>query len=148
MPVVLNAYQVVTQAVRNSRDEFPSSDIRLARVDDITIRAIPRLLEAIQELIANGVEHNESDSPTVEVQVVQVDDKQAEIRISDNGPGIPDIELECLHPDNDINQLHHGSGLGLVFASWVVRLSEGDILFEENKSGGSVVSVTLQIVDV
>jgi PAS domain S-box-containing protein len=143
-PIIFDAHHLVTQAIKTSRKKFPSSEIRLTRANKIKIRAIPKILEALQELIANGIEHTEGESPTVEIQIVHHSDSYGEIRIVDNGPGIPTPAIEILHPDSEINQLHHGSGLGLVFASWVVRLSEGKISFQEANPRGSIVSLRFQ----
>lgn len=146
-PVAFDAKALVTRAIQTSREEFPSSEIRLTRADDLTIKAIPRLLEAIQELIANGIEHAEEQSPTVEIQILRHSESDGEIRIADDGPGIPTSELAVLQPDSEMDQLHHGSGLGLAFASWVVQASEGNISFEEGEQGGSTVSLRLRTAD-
>lgn len=146
-PAVLDAHQVVSQAIQTSQKEFPSNEIRLTRADEVEIEAIPKLLVALQELIVNGIEHTETESATVEVQIIRQSDDIGKIQIADNGPGIPQQELEVLNPESEIDQLNHGSGLGLVFVWWVIQLSEGTLSFEENDPKGTVVTLKLQTSD-
>jgi signal transduction histidine kinase len=66
-----------------------------------------------------------------------------EIRISDTGPGIPDIEKPYVFErfyrvkKSDV----HGSGLGLSMVKWVCELHHSDIILEDNKPHGLIVRV-------
>jgi sensor histidine kinase regulating citrate/malate metabolism len=64
------------------------------------------------------------------------------IRIGDNGPGIPEHELQVLERGHE-TELRHSSGLGLWFVHWVVDASNGWITFETDDSDGSVVGLHL-----
>lgn len=62
-------------------------------------------------------------SPTVEVSVV--DDPLA-VRVSDDGPGIPEHERRALSGVEE-TPLQHGSGVGLWLVYWVVTQTGGDV---------------------
>ncbi|MFA9518229.1 ATP-binding protein [Halopenitus sp. H-Gu1] len=65
------------------------------------------------------------------------------IRIADDGPGIPEQDRRILTDDHDIDALYHGSGIGLWYVYWVVKLSGGRLDFEENEPRGSIVVIEL-----
>ena len=71
-----------------------------------------------------------------------------EVRISDNGPGIPESELEPLRAGKE-EPVVHLSGLGLWFVVWTVRHSGGDIDFEtEEQAGTTVILRVPRAIDV
>jgi signal transduction histidine kinase len=59
--------------------------------------------------------------------------------VSDNGPGIPQREQEIVTGDRTITQLDHGSGLGLWVAKWIVEDYGGELSFEADEAGTTVV---------
>ncbi|MFP4367432.1 MAG: response regulator, partial [Bacteroidales bacterium] len=66
----------------------------------------------------------------------------AEIKISDTGPGIPEDKLEKIFErfyqiDNPVADLHHGTGIGLSFARDIINLHHG-VIFAENLKGKGV----------
>jgi len=68
------------------------------------------------------------------------------VRILDNGPGIPDADLESVfEPFHrlDVARRRAGSGLGLTIARQVVESHGGTILLENRTTGGLCATVTL-----
>ncbi|WP_425601776.1 hypothetical protein [Haloplanus pelagicus] len=63
--------------------------------------------------------------------------------VRDDGPGVPEIERRAILLDHEIDQLNHSTGLGILFAYWVARLSEGSRTIQADDPGGSVVTLTL-----
>jgi len=92
--------------------------------------------EAISELLTNAIVHNDADSPVVRVSVEE-HERFASILVEDNGPGIPEIELEVIRKQRE-TQLQHGSGLGLWLADRVARHSGGTLMFDVDDSGTTV----------
>ena len=97
--------------------------------------------EAIDELVANAIEHSDRPRPTVRI-TVEPRGETVELRVEDDGPGIPADERRALARGRE-TPLEHASGLGLWLVSWLVRLSGGTIDFEENDPRGSLVRIRL-----
>lgn len=139
----------VTEVVEPQRTDFqerhPDATIEVTYSDEFDVVALPSIRDAVRELLENAIEHTDAEWPTVEIHVELSDDGQGLIRVADNGPGIPETERACLLLDGEIDQLSHNSGLGLVLVYWVVRLSDGEITFEENDPRGSIVTLSLPL---
>jgi len=140
-PVPTDLTALVEQCVAGCRSTYPEADIELTMADPITVTAIPTLGEAITELIENAVKHNDTDSPTVHVAVTENDRGRGVVRVIDNGPSIPKQDCDDLLIGHDASPVNHGTGLGLIFVSWVVRLSDGTITIEEAEPRGSTVTL-------
>jgi len=63
-----------------------------------------------------------------------------EIRIADDGPGIPAGELASLEAGTE-TALQHGSGLGLWQLKWAVRTIDGDLSFDT--ADGTTVTIVV-----
>jgi len=70
-----------------------------------------RFARVVGELLENSLEHA-GEEPTVSVDV-EPTPETVSVTVTDDGPGIPDHELDVLTGDEPITQLRHGSGLGL-----------------------------------
>jgi signal transduction histidine kinase len=117
-------------------------DVRTDVPADLRVRANELLLRGVFEnLVENGLEHSDSDGPVVEVTFTGLDGDRATFHVRDDGPGIPDHELDALAAEEE-TALEHGSGLGLWFVAWGVASLGGDIAFETGPEG-TVAVVTL-----
>jgi signal transduction histidine kinase len=97
-----------------------------------------------ENLVENAIEHNTSASPEVEITVSRtVDDEWVRVQIADNGPGIPDGEVEVLEEGYE-TAIHHASGIGLWITNWLVSEMDGDLRFTERDPTGTVVTVSLR----
>ncbi len=105
--------------------------------DNARAVASPKIEIAIGHLIENAVEHNDSESPWVRIEA-NARDGRVELRILDNGPGLPDEEIRVLQRGHE-TAFDHASGLGLWLANWIVTESGGEIGFEREESGSAVV---------
>jgi len=135
---------LVERAVCSLRTRYPAAEIELVRADPVVVSVMPDLTAAVDELVENAVSYADCASPTITISVVD-DGGRAVVRIADDGPGIPDIERDTLRLDREIDQLHHGSGLGLLFVYWVTRLSGGDVSITENDAGGTTVTLAFPV---
>ena len=70
------------------------------------------------------------------------------ITVTDDGPGIPDHELDVLTGSEPITQLSHGSGLGLWLVVWVTESYGGTVSFEESDEGGAKITLRVPRTDV
>jgi len=96
---------------------------------------------AVENVLENAIEHNDADDPWVGVRVEEADD-HIRIRIADDGPGIPEIEVNALSAGTE-TALEHGSGIGLWLAHWSVASAGGTVTFEDRSPRGSVVTIEL-----
>jgi signal transduction histidine kinase len=106
----------------------------------------PRLLTiSVESLLENAVEHNDADRPwvTVTVEPASETGDYTRLHIADDGPGIPEAELEALREGSE-TPLKHGSGLGLWLVHWTVTAAGGTVTFEERDPRGSVVTLAFR----
>jgi PAS domain S-box-containing protein len=130
------------QTVDQLRDSHPRATIALSLPERVEVRAISEITVAVEQLVENAVEHNDSTPPVVEVDV-RTGRETVTVEVADNGPGIPEQERTILTDNDAIEPLYHGSGMGLWLVNWIVTHSGGTLDFEENSPRGSVVSLTL-----
>ncbi|MFB6299721.1 MAG: ATP-binding protein [Halobacteriales archaeon] len=146
-PTPIDIPAVVEHHVTECREDYPAAEITLDRRDEFTVSALHEIGTAVRELLVNAIQHNDTETPQVDVELARRSDGKGFIRVMDNGPGIPETERKSLLLDQEIDQLYHSSGLGLVHVYWVVRLSGGTIDFEENDPRGSVVTLVLPVCE-
>lgn len=99
---------------------------------------------ALGQLVENAVEHNDSETPTVQVWA-DVDLERTyplHISVVDDGPGIPAQEIQAVKQGTE-TKLQHGSGLGLWVVRWVTTQMGGNVEFRERSAGGTAVSIQL-----
>jgi signal transduction histidine kinase len=117
-------------------------DTSVSVPDSATVVANHMFESALTEVLTNAIEHNDSETQRVEIEVLPENGTVhvIEIRVMDNGPGIPNAELKSLR-EGEEEPVVHLSGLGLWFVSWTIRQSRGRLNFEENEHGGTTVCI-------
>lgn len=135
--------ELVDRVLKVARENYPDATLSVASTEPFQTAAIPELDLAIAELVDNAIRHNDAERPRVTVEVAERAGGHGVIRIKDEGPGIPEVEQRYLQLDQEIDQLRHGSSLGLVFVYWVVRLSGGTITITCDDPWGNVVTIKL-----
>ncbi|WP_229125069.1 hybrid sensor histidine kinase/response regulator [Halapricum desulfuricans] len=131
--------QHVTQSVA---EDYPDATIHVHCPEDITVVASSRIGQAVEELLVNAIQHNDTASPVVKTTVSR-DDEHVSLDIADNGPAIPDMEQQVGTRGEKVDPLYHGSGLGLWLVYWIVTRSDGTVVFEENDPSGNRVKIEL-----
>jgi signal transduction histidine kinase len=136
----------VREAVENTVDRRrrggPDVDLRLEVVDEVRISADSSLEVAVDELVENAIEHGGDAVSTVTVTVARAG-QEAVIRVTDDGPGIPDAELQPILRRTE-TPLEHGSGVGLWLVNWVVERFGGNLSFER-EDGETTVAIHLPL---
>ncbi len=131
----------VADVLRSVVDEVTEDHGGRAQVhapDDLWVDADRLVLRAVfSNLVDNALVHNDADHPTVEVVARGETDDWVEVEIRDDGPGVPNQELEALRSGE--TALRHGSGLGLWVVNWGVTGLGGDLEFAETGDGTTAV---------
>jgi signal transduction histidine kinase len=133
---------MVRQSVQSVASDYPETTVEMEIPDDVDVVAIGALQYAVDSIVENAFEHNENDDPTVEVWL-ELDEETVEIRIADDGPGIPSHEIAVLEKGTETG-LEHGSGVGLWLAFWIVKRSEGTLRFTRREPTGTIVTLELE----
>ena len=111
--------------------------------DDLPIVAVDplRLREVIANLLSNALRH----APEGSVVAIEcsLSARSVVVRVSDEGPGIPEIDLERVFNRFFKGPTSTGSGLGLTIARSLVIAHGGTIAAARRESGGTAITVTL-----
>lgn len=125
----------VVELLRNTVATYDSS-VAVEAPDSLIITTDRAALEAaIESAVDNAVTH----ATNVTTSLQQTPDG-CEIRVTDDGPGIPESELSALETRTE-TALQHGTGLGLWQLTWAARTLAGNVSFDT--SNGTTVTITV-----
>lgn len=141
---------VIGQVVTQARQSYPNADIETtieSGTDAITCNR-STLTMVLEEVVENAIEHSDREQPGIAIEVgpTSVEGYDVEISVADNGPGIPDHEIEPIELGHE-NPLEHASGIGLWAVKWGIEQLEGEVQFLENEPRGSVVRFHIPSLD-
>lgn len=128
-------------------ESFPAAVFRLDRpLPEVEVAGNSMLSSVFRNLLNNAVQHNDTETPLVEV-TCEVQDDDVEVRIADNGPGIPDNKKEVVFGKGERGLGSSGTGIGLYLVQTLVAQYGGDIWVEDNEPTGTVFVVKLPRAD-
>lgn len=136
---------VVAARARTERRAHPEAAIETDLPDAAWVRADDLLSAVVDNLVENAIEHADR-SPVVRLSVDAParPDGSVELRVADNGPGMPARTAELLERDGtDPRDASEVTGLGLWLVKWFVETFDGTIAVEANRPRGTVVRVRL-----
>jgi PAS domain S-box-containing protein len=125
---------LLKEAVAPVRAEYDGVTV-VTDVSDTESKLPATLLDAVRELAENAAEA--SAEPTIEVELDRSADGWTEVVVSDDGPGLPDMEAEVLETGEE-TPLNHGQGLGLWMVRMIVTQAGGDVSVEVAGDGTEV----------
>jgi PAS domain S-box-containing protein len=131
----LDIVPIIDRAVTQLRMQYPDASVTVHADDAVVARTNERIETALWEVIDNAAKHG-GDPPVVDVDVTTTD-RQVVVTVTDNGPGLPDMEREVLESNTE-TQLVHGDGLGLWLVYWIVTSLNGEIDAEPSPDGTAV----------
>ncbi|WP_408958443.1 sensor histidine kinase [Natrinema sp. 74] len=138
----LDLSRLLELRVEAARNRYPSATIRTDVPDAIVRETDPRLETAVDELLENAIEHDDTPEPVVEVTMDAEPDGPATIGVSDTGPGLPDIERTVFEKGIE-TPLSHSEGVGLWITQTIVVQLDGSITIEDNEPRGTTVRLTV-----
>lgn len=136
--------RLVTECVDIMRDAHPDAEITTDLPDEAWVDTGRLLCIVIEQLVENSIEHNDR-SPCITIDVEPIDTESVDIRVVDNGPGIPETHRQALTTDRTPSDIEN-SGLGLWFVGWFVDRHDGTLALEQNDPRGTIVRITLPAV--
>jgi signal transduction histidine kinase len=141
---VADCVQHVLQSIK-ARSEFHHVVIDFVADGNISGRFDPRKLErALYNLLLNACEAVSPTQGRVQVNLRATSDA-VEIRVSDNGHGIPEsIRDRLFHPFVSYGK-ENGTGLGLTVVQKIVQDHGGSVTVEKTSDQGTVFKVVLPV---
>jgi len=138
--------RTVETAVARQRERVPAATIESDVDAAVGVDCDTRLEVAIEQLLENGIQHNDSSDPHVAISITTAADEVI-VEIADDGVGIADDEWAMVDAEvrNEQTQVHHGSGMGLLLTRWIVDELGGELAYEDRDGDGSVVAIRLPI---
>ena len=124
-------------------DSYPDVSVTVNAPESAVAKSAPRLETAVWELMDNAATHA-GESPSVAATVRLADDWTL-LRITDNGPGLPEQDMEVLVCGKE-TPLVHGSGLGLCLIHWIVESLGGQLTVPETENG-TCIEIALRRAD-
>jgi two-component system sensor histidine kinase CpxA len=145
-PVVLLPLieQVIARETANESVEI-SVDID----SDVKVLAQPELLvRAVGNVVRNALRYA-GDAGPIAISVKQIDGDQVNLTIADNGPGVPETELEKLFDPFYRLETHRaretgGSGLGLAIVKTCVETCGGKVSAQNRQPSGLQINILLK----
>jgi len=126
----IDVADILRGEVSRVEDTFPDARVR-ADIPDGACRVHGNeLLNSVfRNLVTNGIEHNDADTPAVSVEVT-CEDETVVVRVADNGPGLDVEDSEAFFESRPV-----GSGLNIVYTA--VRTFGGSITVGASDAGGT-----------
>ncbi|WP_256301547.1 PAS domain-containing sensor histidine kinase [Haloarchaeobius salinus] len=128
-------------------ESFPEAEFVLENSPpDVEVAANSMLSSVFRNLLNNAVQHNDAETPHIEVSFAVRDD-EVEVRIADNGPGIPDDHKDTVFGKGERGLGSPGTGIGLYLVDTLVTEYGGEIWVEDNEPSGAVFVVQLPLAE-
>lgn len=136
----IDVVPIVARTAARTEERYPDATVSVTTPESAVAESAPRLETAMWELLENAAKHA-GEGPNVAVSV-RVDAAGVVIRVSDDGPGLPEQEREVLVSGTE-TPLVHGSGLGLWLVYWVVESLDARLTVPESE-GGACIEIALK----
>jgi signal transduction histidine kinase len=142
----INLAQALQRFEKLNRVYFQESQVEfVVQADDVIVNADEnKLLRVVQNLVGNAVEAFRGCGGRVEL-AAWVNEGSVNIKIGDNGPGIPDAIKDRLFEAFVTYGKHSGTGLGTAIAKSIIDAHGGQISFESNCQEGTTFYIRLPL---
>jgi signal transduction histidine kinase len=142
-----NVIPILDEVARSFQDRPPSVRVASTAPEIFAEIDAERMRTVVRNLLENAVKYSLPDSRAVDVCAAQ-NGEHVVIRVSDDGPGIPEHEAASLFEpffrlDRSRSRKTGGYGLGLSISRRIVEAHGGTITIENNPRRGASFIVTL-----
>lgn len=127
----------------NLQPDLPEVIVNQQQVGQVFQNILENAIDAVWELKLKG---NGTFKPEINIMTLLVDGR-IEVRIADNGPGIPDhVKEKIFEPFFTTKPTGEGTGLGLSISYDIItQIHNGSLSVENNPKGGALFIITLPI---
>ena len=138
---------VLKSEVKRVASKYPNASIEITdSIPQIAVAADDLLNSVVRNLLTNAVEHNDTDEPQVTVEV-ESQPAWVIVRITDNGPGIPESRREKIFDQGEMGLESEGTGMGLYLVKTLVDRYGGSVDVTDADPKGSTFTVRLPRFD-
>ncbi|WP_409420556.1 ATP-binding protein [Pseudaeromonas sp. ZJS20] len=146
----LDLVSLLQSLVDDARFEYAAEgrhfDLLLDAEDDILLHGRAELLlRAFDNLIRNAAQHSPRGTPVHLTVSVNAPAGQVVVSCCDQGPGVPECDLETIFTPFYHHDQSQGKGLGLAIAKRAIEAHGGTILARNRSEGGLAIIATLPI---
>ena len=141
-PTRLDPTDLLSSVADRHREQSPASTVTVSVETDRDICAGTELETALDELVANAITHDPDDQTAVSLSAHD-DGDWVVVRVADDGPGIPPMEVAVVDAGQE-TPLEHGKGLGLWLVNWVATQYGGS--FQLSAEDGTVATLRLPAI--
>ena len=143
----VNLSRVAADVCRQARRLHPDRRLDLRDGKEAPVVGnVDSLKQLLWILVDNAVKHT-PDGTAITV-AVERSNGAVEVRVEDEGPGIPETEREKVFErfhQADPSRSGEGTGLGLAIAAWIAREHRGRIEIGSSEAGGASFRVHLPL---
>ncbi|XGI84442.1 ATP-binding protein [Halorutilales archaeon Cl-col2-1] len=139
-PVSLTS--VLKETVESRRQTYDEAEFESGEIPKVEVRANDLLSTVFRNLLNNAVQHNDKETPRVEVSAEEKD-VEVVVSVADNGLGVPDTQKESIFGRGEKGLESEGTGIGLYLVDTLVDEYGGDVWVEDNEPEGSVFKIKL-----
>lgn len=123
--------------------EDPHTNIKSDIPEGLYVWADEMVNSIFSNLLSNSITHNDKIEKKIDIKAKKVD-QEIEVRVADNGPGIPVNMKEEIFKEGVRDEVTGKTGLGLFLVKTLVERYRGKIWVEDNKPAGSIFIVRLR----
>ena len=127
-----NLKTVIGEAIEDIQNRHPATAVQIEETPDETVIVSSELGIAIREILDNAAVHAGED-PEIVVSS-SVTDEHVIVEITDDGPGLPELEQYTFDEGKE-TPLEHGQGLGLRLIDWIMTRHQGNSTVSVANSG-------------
>ena len=128
--------ELITDVVATKRSANPQAEITVAPPAKPAGAVPPTVGEAFEELIDNAISATSEKPPQINIDIAR-DGEWTEIRLADNGPGLPSAEASVLETGEE-TQLIHGKGLGVFKIRMLIKQAGGNVSVAASDAGTTI----------
>lgn len=140
---------LVSEVLDDARFECPDAHLQYAPAREVSLRGdADGLKSAIENVVRNALTYGDRTKP-IEVRI-DVEGKNATVRVLDRGPGVPPEELERIfepfyRTDKSRDHRQDGQGIGLAITSRTAELHGGKVTARNRAEGGLEIAIELPL---